>query len=456
VKVNHSAGYKTTYYHLAEGSIPSDVYVGVDVTQGQVLGTIGTTGNSTGTHLHFSISYNGSNYSSTSGLSGVEMEGILFVDYVAGSWYESTNDAAPTCTTSTHSINLVTAEASGSSYNLYGYAVYGSGDSATFGGSGQMQANTGSTSSHVAWLTGNVNGDEWDDVVEITDSGSYTYAQVYEGTGGNGLNSRTEWVKTTKGVINAFLQDFDDDGDDDLILAYGNSNGTVKWKYYTSAIRTVDSVTGWSFGGTTNGTIWSSSFGKTTDVFVVGDFNGHNKAELLQAREADGTADTTFSETLTWKRFSSTNVTSTVISSSSGGYGYSGDQFIASDFDSDGDDDLVRIDLNDSEVSVLVAKYESDSFTTPSIRATDVGGMDGQYYFYPLDYIDNYPDLLRVHDDPDVSGESSDALSMSRSDVDSSGTRIWEEQDEQDPMLTGMSTSAVYLFGYFGDYDVCE
>ena len=47
-------GHYSIYWHLAHGSIK--VAVGDTVKSGQVIGTIGTTGNSTGIHLHFGIS----------------------------------------------------------------------------------------------------------------------------------------------------------------------------------------------------------------------------------------------------------------------------------------------------------------------------------------------------------------------------------------------------------------
>ena len=48
------------------GSIPSNVYRGARVEQGQTLGAVGTTGNSTGYHLHFAISIG--NYWNASGI----------------------------------------------------------------------------------------------------------------------------------------------------------------------------------------------------------------------------------------------------------------------------------------------------------------------------------------------------------------------------------------------------
>ncbi len=51
VVISHSNGTQTLYGHLSE----VDVLPGDDVEQGQVIGKMGSTGKSTGTHLHFEI-----------------------------------------------------------------------------------------------------------------------------------------------------------------------------------------------------------------------------------------------------------------------------------------------------------------------------------------------------------------------------------------------------------------
>lgn len=53
VRLKHSNGIYTLYYHLKSGSVC--VNVGDNVRKGQKLGIIGTTGQSTGIHLHFQI-----------------------------------------------------------------------------------------------------------------------------------------------------------------------------------------------------------------------------------------------------------------------------------------------------------------------------------------------------------------------------------------------------------------
>lgn len=57
VIIDHGNGYQTLYGHLLNGSVL--VKAGDRVTQGQRIGTMGSTGRSTGTHLHFEIKTGG-------------------------------------------------------------------------------------------------------------------------------------------------------------------------------------------------------------------------------------------------------------------------------------------------------------------------------------------------------------------------------------------------------------
>lgn len=56
VWVNHGDGYKTIYMHMTRYIVKDGDYV----EAGQIIGYVGSTGYSTGNHLHFGIKYNGS------------------------------------------------------------------------------------------------------------------------------------------------------------------------------------------------------------------------------------------------------------------------------------------------------------------------------------------------------------------------------------------------------------
>ena len=55
VTINHGDGYSSTYLHMTHYIVSEGDFV----SQGQVIGYVGSTGDSSGPHLHFGISYNG-------------------------------------------------------------------------------------------------------------------------------------------------------------------------------------------------------------------------------------------------------------------------------------------------------------------------------------------------------------------------------------------------------------
>ena len=57
VAIKHANGYETFYAHLSR--ITKGIHSGVHVAQRQSIGAVGTTGRSTGPHLHFALKHNG-------------------------------------------------------------------------------------------------------------------------------------------------------------------------------------------------------------------------------------------------------------------------------------------------------------------------------------------------------------------------------------------------------------
>ena len=57
VKIKHNSSYTTVYAHLSK--FAKTTRKGQRVKQGQIIGYVGSTGKSTGPHLHYEVIYNG-------------------------------------------------------------------------------------------------------------------------------------------------------------------------------------------------------------------------------------------------------------------------------------------------------------------------------------------------------------------------------------------------------------
>lgn len=96
--VSESDGYTTRYLHLKYS--PS-VTTGNNVSQGDLLGYMGDTGQADGVHLHFGVRYDNNGASSVNPLTFVKMEGLILKQYqtavdgsgnrTSDSYYPSTN-----------------------------------------------------------------------------------------------------------------------------------------------------------------------------------------------------------------------------------------------------------------------------------------------------------------------------------------------------------------------------
>jgi len=94
VKIKHSNGYETYYGHLSK--IPKKVRKGAKVSQGDVIGYVGSTGLSTGPHLDYRIKYHGKfvdplklNLPRGGSVSGDMMERFKKVREIYNSWFDA-------------------------------------------------------------------------------------------------------------------------------------------------------------------------------------------------------------------------------------------------------------------------------------------------------------------------------------------------------------------------------
>ena len=58
IMIDHSDGTSTLYAHIKYGSIPSSIYTGAEIQQGEQIGQVGSTGCSTGNHVHYEARVN--------------------------------------------------------------------------------------------------------------------------------------------------------------------------------------------------------------------------------------------------------------------------------------------------------------------------------------------------------------------------------------------------------------
>ena len=63
VKIRHNSTYETIYAHMSK--FARGIKSGVRVKQGQTIGYVGSTGKSTGPHLHYEVIVNGKKVNST-------------------------------------------------------------------------------------------------------------------------------------------------------------------------------------------------------------------------------------------------------------------------------------------------------------------------------------------------------------------------------------------------------
>ncbi|HEX8197851.1 MAG TPA: M23 family metallopeptidase, partial [Pyrinomonadaceae bacterium] len=93
--IDHGNGYTAIYGHLKDNSI-DNIQEQQTVAAGEKIGIMGTSGDSSGIHLHFEIRYRGSGASQSAILDNLIIDGRKMIDYKVGTptallYYRSTN-----------------------------------------------------------------------------------------------------------------------------------------------------------------------------------------------------------------------------------------------------------------------------------------------------------------------------------------------------------------------------
>ena len=100
LRIRHANGYKTAYAHL--NGFASGIRAGTRVTQGQIVAYVGTTGRSTGPHLHYEVHHHGTpiNPMSLDLPTGRQLSEEEMADFIAArDEIRAVRDAAPAAST---------------------------------------------------------------------------------------------------------------------------------------------------------------------------------------------------------------------------------------------------------------------------------------------------------------------------------------------------------------------
>lgn len=256
VVISHPSGYTTLYAHMAS---PGSVNPGQTVTKGQQIGVVGSTGNSTGAHLHFEIYRNGTN--------------------VANQGY-----TCKTNVTRGAAIPMDFPGLGGSSTGVNAdYNGDGKADVLAVSTTGQMTAYNGNGNGGWAtdtlgggWGTtralihGDYNGDSKGDAIAVRDDGTLWF---YRGVGGRGFQaSQVGHGWGTMRLVTGGA-DFNSDGRADLV-AIGNDANLYLYP-------------GNGAGGFNGGAIQIGNGWGNFSMILAGDFGTDGKGDIL-ARDTSG------------------------------------------------------------------------------------------------------------------------------------------------------------------------
>jgi hypothetical protein len=265
VRLYHGDGWQTEYYHMIATPIVS---VGQQVQQGQVLGHVGSTGDSSGAHLHYAQRANGTSSSM----------GTVVRSYFNGVASDITDDAranayfeiSRNCPEAPHSITVGDLNNDGRndligltrSRDVWFSPNIGGGNGITWGTGWVVVGGTTTTSVAV----GDLNNDGKNDLTFRMPNGDIWFSPNIGG--GNGVTWGTGWLIVGGSAFTTItVGDLNNDGKNDLVGL--TRDGDVWFSPNIGGGNGITWGTGWVVvGGTT-----------ATDV-SVGDLNNDGKNDL--------------------------------------------------------------------------------------------------------------------------------------------------------------------------------
>ncbi|WP_229402335.1 VCBS repeat domain-containing M23 family metallopeptidase [Micromonospora okii] len=355
VVVDHGGGWSTYYFHLSAYSVPDGAYV----RQGQQIGVTGSTGNSSGAHVHYEQLYNGVgqpiviNGMSLAPYPGQYQQRYLVSDncgagpvggrYLAGSPTDFTGDGYDDVVTFTH----------GTLNDVYVATSTGTGFTGTSIKWNDYFALDGETP-----LTGDFTGDGKDDIVTFTHG---TLADVYVAPStGTTFAPATKWHDWfAPGTETPATGDVNGDGKDDIIT----------FTHDTSADVYVALSTGTTFTGTAQK--WHDNFAPAGHHPAIGDANGDGKDDLISFTQGPTTQADVHVALSTGTGFGPTQKWHDLFS-------LTGEQPRIGDINGDGKDDIVTLTC-DTFADVYAATSTGTGFTGTTIKWHDNLCQPGEF-----------------------------------------------------------------------------
>ena len=185
VRLAHASGYKSYYFHMNKGSVTTKA-IGSSIACGEQIGGVGTSGNSSGLHLHFEVRLNGTADDPYSGPCGGPVS--WWVNQGSGSPSTTCENAGVTVTVDNNtsgfsaSANWITATSATDKYGAdYRYrTTTATSDQATWTGN----LSTGGNYSVQAWWSQGANRSASAPYIVYHSGGSTTVNQNQQANGG--------------------------------------------------------------------------------------------------------------------------------------------------------------------------------------------------------------------------------------------------------------------------------